>query len=101
MQFGIISADKRPREDSAEADLYKRLIRDLSTGGVIRQSREIDSNGRFYTKSTKGRSRTRSIYVKSAFDDVDPYELTELGTQFVHYTMSDVVPRIDNKDEDS
>jgi len=94
-------SDERPREDFAEADLYKRLIRDLSTGGVIRQSRETDSNGRFYTKSTKGRSRTTSTYMKSAFDDVDPYELTELGAQFVHYTMTDVIPRIDNKDEDS
>lgn len=26
-----------PREDSAEADLFKMLIRDLSTGGVIRR----------------------------------------------------------------
>lgn len=25
------------REDSAEADLYKLLFRDLSTGGIIRQ----------------------------------------------------------------
>ncbi|HND50001.1 MAG TPA: hypothetical protein PLL95_15645, partial [Anaerolineales bacterium] len=29
--------DNFPREDSAEADLYKMLIRDLSIGGVIRQ----------------------------------------------------------------
>jgi hypothetical protein len=29
-----------PQEDSAEADLYRLLIRDLSTGGVIRQERE-------------------------------------------------------------
>jgi hypothetical protein len=26
-----------PRDDSPEADLYRMLIRDLSTGGVIRQ----------------------------------------------------------------
>ena len=31
-----------PREDSAEADLYKLIIRDLSTGGVIRQPRDTD-----------------------------------------------------------
>lgn len=30
------------REDSADADLFKLLIRDLSTGGVIRQHRETD-----------------------------------------------------------
>jgi hypothetical protein len=32
----------RVREDSADADLYKLLFRDLSTGGVIRQNRETD-----------------------------------------------------------
>lgn len=36
-----------PRDDSAEADLYRMLIRDLSTGGVIRQPRESDGYGRF------------------------------------------------------
>ena len=39
-----------PREDSAEADLYKMLIRDLSIGGVIRQERETDYAGRFIKK---------------------------------------------------
>jgi hypothetical protein len=32
--------------------------------------------------------------MKSAFDDKERYELTELGKQFVHYVLSDVVPRI-------
>jgi hypothetical protein len=32
--------------------------------------------------------------MKSAFDDSEQYELTELGRQFVHYTMNEVVPRI-------
>src|SRR5438445_4537593 len=36
-----------PRDDSAQADLYRMLIRDLSTGGVIRQPRESDGLGRF------------------------------------------------------
>jgi hypothetical protein len=40
----------RPREDSADADLFKYLIRELSTGGVIRQARETDHLGRFYKK---------------------------------------------------
>jgi hypothetical protein len=31
---------------------------------------------------------------KSAFDDGDAYELTELGDQFVHYAMTDLPPRI-------
>ena len=30
----------------------------------------------------------------SAFDDEKQYELTELGKQFVHYTMNEIVPRI-------
>lgn len=86
---------KQVREDSAEADLFKLLIRDLSTGGVIRQHRETTGDGQFVRKvavrTPKGHaSRT----MKSAFDDREEYELTELGSQFVHYTMNEVVPRI-------
>ena len=36
-----------PREDSAEADLYKMLIRDLNIGGVIRQERVTNEYGQF------------------------------------------------------
>ena len=32
--------------------------------------------------------------MKSAFDDQEQYVLTELGKQFVHYTMTDLVKRI-------
>jgi hypothetical protein len=32
--------------------------------------------------------------MKSAFDDENGYELTELGQQFVHYKMNELVPRI-------
>ena len=49
------------REDSAEADLYKLLIRDLSTGGIIRQHRETDHLGNYIKKPSskkKGTSRT-------------------------------------------
>jgi hypothetical protein len=35
------------REDSADADLYRLLIHDLSTGRVIRQRRETDGAGNF------------------------------------------------------
>ncbi len=84
----------RPREDSADADLYKLLIRDLSTGSVIRQFRATDYSGRYLKKTTRGKSRTASPVMKSAFDDIEPYELTELGRQFVHYTMNEVVPKI-------
>jgi len=83
---------KQLKEDSVEADLYKLLIRDLSTGGIIRQHRETDYYGNFVKKTTK---RTNSGTYKSAFDDIEPYVLTELGKQFVHYTMEDVVTQIE------
>jgi hypothetical protein len=83
----------RPREDSSEADLYKLLIRDLSMGSVIRQHRETNYDGQFKKQKTK-RSKSSSGTLKSAFDSEEPYELTELGKQFVHYTMEEVVPRI-------
>jgi hypothetical protein len=37
--------------------------------------------------------------MKSAFDDQEPYVLTELGKQFVHYTMSDIVARLDSSEK--
>ena len=33
--------------------------------------------------------------MESAFDDKKPYVLTGLGRQFVHYTMNEVVPKIE------
>ena len=84
------------REDSADADLYKLLVRDLSTGGVIRQHRETDYSGNFVAKPaakrTGGGSSGRTL--TSAFDDEDQYELTELGQQFVHYAMTELTSRI-------
>ncbi len=83
------------REDSADADLFKLLIRDLSTGSVIRQHRETDYAGNFIKKSTSGSRRGEgSTQMKSAFDDEEEYELTELGKQFVHYAMNELAPRI-------
>jgi hypothetical protein len=32
--------------------------------------------------------------MESAFEDTKPYVLTELGKQFVHYTMNELVTRI-------
>lgn len=81
------------RENSLDADLFKLLIRDLSMGSVIRQHRETDYHGNFVKKTTK-RPVSQSRTMKSAFDDQERYELTELGQQFVHYTMNEVVPRI-------
>jgi hypothetical protein len=85
-------------ENSAEADLFKLLVRDLSTGGVIRQHRETTSDGQFVRKTpNKTPKGYGSRVMKSAFDDTEEYELTELGRQFVHYTMNEVVPRIGNQ----
>lgn len=86
-----------PREDSAEADLYKLLIRDLSTGGVIRQARDTTEDGRFLRKHQPRHKGHASTTLESAFEDSKPYVLTELGKQFVHYTMTEVVPRVGNE----
>jgi hypothetical protein len=34
--------------------------------------------------------------MESAFEDNKPYVLTQLGKQFVHYVMTDVVPQLGN-----
>lgn len=87
-----------PREDSADADLFRLLIRDLSTGGVIRQARETDYAGNFVKRErqtgTKGQGHGRDT-MESSFEDTKPYELTQLGREFVHYLMSDLVQQIE------
>lgn len=84
-----------PREDSAEADLFKMLIRDLSMGGVIRQERETTYDGHFVRKKpARRRPGTAPTTMESAFEDTKPYVLTGLGGQFVHYTMNELVGRI-------
>lgn len=84
-----------PRDDSAEADIYKMLIRDLSLGGVIRQPRESDADGRFRKKTSPARRISASSTLESPFEDTKQYVLTELGKQFVHYTMNELVSRIE------
>lgn len=85
----------RVREDSADADLYKLLIRDLSMGGVIRQHRETDYAGNFIPKTPSKRSAGSGPKPQvSAFDDEELYVLTELGQQFVHYAMTEITARV-------
>ena len=91
---------KAVREDSAEADLFKLLIHDLSTGHVIRQHREVDYYGNFVKSPPKRSSGPPSRTMTSAFDDDKRYVLTELGKQFVHYTMNEVVLRLDGMQTD-
>lgn len=89
-------SDIMPREDSAEADLFKLLIRDLSTGGVIRQFRPTNVHGQFVKQSrTTKRAGSSSNTMESAFENTKHYQLTELGSQFVHYTMNQVVKRLE------
>jgi hypothetical protein len=89
-----VYGDKVPREDSAEADLYKMLIRDLNIGGVIRQARETDAAGRFRRKASPRRAAASGV-MESAFEDTKQYFLTELGKQFVHYTMNELISRLE------
>jgi len=84
---------KFPPDNSPEADLFRLLISDLNLGRIIRQHREVNYQGQFIKKSSP-RSGSSSSVMKSAFDDEEPYELTELGKQFVHYVFSDIVKRI-------
>lgn len=88
------------RENSADADLYRLIFRDLSTGGVIRQHREVDYGGNFIPKrairNPKGIGPKPTV---SAFEEEEGYELTELGKQFVHYAMSDLPLKIEFKAE--
>lgn len=83
------------RDDSPEADLFKLMMRDLSTGSVLRQARDTDQEGRFLRKPYRER---RGRYLVSPFEDSKPYVLTALGRQFVHYAMDEVVPRIEDAD---
>jgi hypothetical protein len=50
--------------------------------------------GNFVKAPARKRAGAPSQTLTSAFDDQKQYELTELGKQFVHYTMNEIVPRI-------
>jgi hypothetical protein len=62
---------EKVREDSAEADLFKLLMQDLSTGHVIRQHREKDYYGNFLKVTPRRRSASSTV-MTSAFDDEKP-----------------------------
>lgn len=82
------------REDSADADLFKTIVHDLSVGHIVRQHRETDYHGNFVRKPSQKRGSGRGRQMTAAFDDDKEYVLTELGSQFVHYTMNEVVMKI-------
>jgi hypothetical protein len=74
------------------------LMRDLSTGNVIRQHRETDYEGNFIKKQSRRGRGNSSDTMKSAFDDEDEYELMQFGQQFVHYAMTELPPKIEFKE---
>lgn len=82
-----------PKDNSADAHLFKLLINDLSLGEVINQYKDTNIYGD-YLKSTPQKRNPTSTY-QTAFEDAKPYVLTELGSQFVHYVMSDIVLQLE------
>ncbi|MGB8030111.1 MAG: hypothetical protein WCF30_10640 [Terracidiphilus sp.] len=92
--------ESTPREDSSQADLFRYLIRELSTGGVIRQPRETNAAGQFMRRRPQRRAYGAApATMESTFEDSKPYVLTELGREFVHYTMNEVVKRISDPNQ--
>lgn len=95
---------QKVREDSADADLYRLLFRDLTTGSIIRQFRQTDYQGNLIKKQQprkNSNSNSNTNTMKSAFDNTELYVLTELGKQFVHYAMTDLPLKITyNKPEE-
>jgi hypothetical protein len=84
---------KIEKEDSPEADLFKLIMHDLSVGHIARQFRPTDYYGNFLKQPTRKSTRSSNTYT-SAFENTKMYVLTELGNQFVHYTMNEIVPRL-------
>jgi hypothetical protein len=76
------------RDDSAGADLFRLLVRDLSVGGVIRQERATTETGAFVRR----RAGPPRATLESAFEDTKRYCLTALGADFVRYAMEPPSP---------
>jgi hypothetical protein len=93
-----------PRDDSQEADLYKLVIHDLSTGGIIRQDRDVNSYGQFLNQSKATGSKVNinnnnNPVMKSAFDVEKLYVLTKLGQDFIHFAINEIVPKLNYKED--
>lgn len=89
-----------PAEDSAEADMFKMLILDLTTGYMVRQPREKDFHG-YFVRAKPIRITNGSEGKTLAFDNTKKYVLTELGKQFVLYTMEEVPEEVSQSEESS
>ncbi|MEL7032232.1 MAG: hypothetical protein AAGK80_08140 [Pseudomonadota bacterium] len=88
----------RPRDDSAEADLFKLLFHDLNLGEIIRKERQVNADGQFLAQPRGRKQSGGRRTLVSAFEDQNRQELTALGTQFVHYAMTDVPVKINYKE---
>ena len=84
-----------PRDNSAEAHLFKLLISDLNLGEVIHQLKDTDSDGHYI--KNRPQKKNPSGKLQSAFEDTKPYVLTPLGSEFVHYVMTDLSVQIEAK----
>jgi hypothetical protein len=51
-------------------------------------------DGRFLKRNIRGSHHASSRVMESSFEESKPYVLTELGKEFVHYVMEDVVTHI-------
>jgi hypothetical protein len=86
----------RAKEDSAEAGLFRYLMRELSMGGVIEITKQRDFDGRaFKATPTRASHGAGSKLAESTYEDTKPQVLTELGQQFVRYVLNDVIKRVE------
>lgn len=87
---------QRPPDNSSQAGLFAYLIRQLSMGGIIHQEKDSNSAGQYLRGQRAYRGKgSASSTMESPFEDTKPYVLTELGKEFVHYVLSDVVQRVE------
>lgn len=85
---------ERPSDNSSKAGLFGYLIRQLTLGGVIHQQVEANEYGQTLKKPRPKHNSPSSNIKKSYFDETEPYVLTELGKEFVHYVMKDAAIQI-------
>jgi hypothetical protein len=87
----------RPLDNSSQAGLFSYLIRQLSVGGVIHQEKETNYAGQYLrSERTHYNKGSSSSVMESPFEDTKPYVLTELGKEFIHYVLNDVVQRVES-----
>jgi hypothetical protein len=84
-----------PPDNSAEADLFKFLFNDLTIGEVARYERQSNAYGEYLKVDRATVRGSAPSTLKTPFDDTKGCELTELGKQFVHYTMNESVARLE------